>query len=51
MSLGVSITAVLLACPVAYLLALIAGTSKYTLLLVIIVPFLTSYCSGCSPGA
>ncbi len=43
MSLGVSITAVLLAYPVAYLLALIAGTRKYTLLLVIIVPFLTSY--------
>ncbi|MGZ8580825.1 MAG: hypothetical protein ACXWW9_06025, partial [Actinomycetota bacterium] len=41
MSLGVSITAVLLAYPVAYLLALIAGTRKYTLLLVIIVPFLT----------
>ena len=43
MSLGVSITAVLLAYPVAYLLALIAGSRKYTLLLVIIVPFLTSY--------
>ena len=43
MSLGVSITSVLLAYPVAYLLALIAGTRKYTLLLVIIVPFLTSY--------
>jgi len=43
MSLGVSITAVLIAYPVAYLLALIAGTRKYTLLLVIIVPFLTSY--------
>jgi spermidine/putrescine transport system permease protein len=41
--LGVSITAVLLAYPVAYLLALIAGTRKYMLLLVIIVPFLTSY--------
>ena len=43
MSLGVSITSVLLAYPVAYLLALIAGKRKYTLLLVIIVPFLTSY--------
>jgi spermidine/putrescine transport system permease protein len=43
MSLGVSVTSVLLAYPVAYLLALIAGTRKYTLLLVIIVPFLTSY--------
>jgi spermidine/putrescine transport system permease protein len=43
MSLGVSITSVLLAYPVAYLLALIAGSKKYTLLLVIIVPFLTSY--------
>jgi spermidine/putrescine transport system permease protein len=43
MSLGVSITSVLLAYPVAYLLALIAGSRKYTLLLVIIVPFLTSY--------
>jgi spermidine/putrescine transport system permease protein len=43
MSLGVSITSVLFAYPVAYLLALIAGTRKYTLLLVIIVPFLTSY--------
>ena len=43
MSLGVSITAVLLAYPVAYLLALVAGSRKYTLLLVIIVPFLTSY--------
>jgi len=43
MSLGVSITSVLLAYPIAYLLALIAGRRKYTLLLVIIVPFLTSY--------
>ncbi|MGZ5288600.1 MAG: ABC transporter permease [Actinomycetota bacterium] len=43
MSLGVSVTSILLAYPVAYLLALIAGTRKYTLLLVIIVPFLTSY--------
>jgi spermidine/putrescine transport system permease protein len=43
MSLGVSVTSVLLAYPIAYLLALIAGRRKYTLLLVIIVPFLTSY--------
>lgn len=43
MSLGVSITSVLLSYPIAYLLALIAGKRKYTLLLVIIVPFLTSY--------
>ena len=43
MSLGVSITSVLLAYPIAYLLALLAGKRKYTLLLVIIVPFLTSY--------
>ncbi len=43
MSLGVSITSVLLAYPVAYLLALVAGRRKYTLLLVIVAPFLTSY--------
>ncbi len=43
MSLGVSITCVFLAYPVAYMLALVAGRRKYTLLLVIIVPFLTSY--------
>jgi spermidine/putrescine transport system permease protein len=43
MSLGVSITCVLLSYPVAYMLALVAGRRKYTLLLVIIVPFLTSY--------
>ena len=43
MSLGVSISAVLLAYPVAYLIALVSGKRKYTLLLVIIVPFLTSY--------
>ena len=43
MSLGVSITCVLLAYPVAYMLALVAGRRKYTLLLVIITPFLTSY--------
>jgi len=43
MSLGVSLTCVLLAYPVAYMLALVAGRRKYTLLLVIITPFLTSY--------
>ena len=43
MSLVVSGIALVLAYPVAYLLALIAGRRKYVLLLVIIVPFLTSY--------
>jgi len=43
MSLTVSLTALILAYPVGYLLALIAGRRKYVLLLVIIVPFLTSY--------
>lgn len=43
MSAFVSVTTVILAYPVAYLLALVAGRRKYTLLLVIIVPFLTSY--------
>lgn len=43
MSFGVSVTSLVLAYPVAYLLALISGTRKYTLLLLIIVPFLTSY--------
>jgi spermidine/putrescine transport system permease protein len=43
MSTVVSVTSVILAYPVAYLLALVAGKRKYTLLLVIIVPFLTSY--------
>ena len=43
MSLGVSVTCVILAYPVAYMLALVAGRRKYTLLLVIITPFLTSY--------
>ena len=41
--LGVSITCVLLSYPVAYMLALVAGRRKYTLLLIIIAPFLTSY--------
>jgi spermidine/putrescine transport system permease protein len=43
MSLGVSITCLLLSYPVAYMLALVAGRRKYTLLLIIIAPFLTSY--------
>jgi spermidine/putrescine transport system permease protein len=43
MSFGVSITCVVLAYPIAYMLALVAGRRKYTLLLVIITPFLTSY--------
>jgi spermidine/putrescine transport system permease protein len=43
MSLYVSVSSVALAYPVAYFLALVAGKRKYTLLLVIIVPFLTSY--------
>jgi spermidine/putrescine transport system permease protein len=43
MSTVVSVTALVLAYPVAYLLALLGGRRKYTLLLIIIVPFLTSY--------
>ncbi len=43
MSLTVSIVVVLLAYPVGYYLALIAHRRKYTLLLFIIAPFLTSY--------
>jgi ABC-type spermidine/putrescine transport system permease subunit I len=43
MSTIVSFTALFLAYPIAYLLALLAGARKYTLLLIIIVPFLTSY--------
>jgi spermidine/putrescine transport system permease protein len=43
LSIGVSITCVLLAYPVAYFLALVAGRRKYTLLLLILAPFLTSY--------
>lgn len=42
-SLTVSIICVLLAYPVAYFLALVAGRRKYTLLLVTIAPFLTSF--------
>jgi spermidine/putrescine transport system permease protein len=43
MSLIVSISSVLMAYPVAYFLALVAIRRKYTLLLVVIGPFLTSY--------
>lgn len=43
MALVVSILSVLLAYPVAYFLAQVAGRRRYTLLLVIIAPFLTSY--------
>lgn len=43
MSTIVSITSVGLAYPVAYLLALVSGSRKYTLLLVIIAPALTAY--------
>jgi spermidine/putrescine transport system permease protein len=43
MALIVSVGSVLLAYPIAYVLALVAGRRKYTLLLVIIAPFLTSY--------
>jgi spermidine/putrescine transport system permease protein len=43
LSTTVSVVSVLLAYPVAYVLALVAGRRKYTLLLLIIAPFLTSY--------
>ncbi|HEX6009344.1 MAG TPA: ABC transporter permease [Actinomycetota bacterium] len=43
MALVVSVISVVTAYPVAYVLALVAGSRKYTLLLVIIAPFLTSY--------
>jgi spermidine/putrescine transport system permease protein len=43
MALVVSVIAIVLAYPVAYFLALVAGARRYTLLLVIIAPFLTSY--------
>ncbi len=42
-SLTVSVICVALSYPVAYFLALVAGRRKYTLLLVTIAPFLTSY--------
>lgn len=43
LSTVVSVVSVLLAYPVAYVLALVAGRRKYTLLLLILAPFLTSY--------
>jgi len=43
MALIVSVVAVLLAYPIGYVLALVAGRRKYTWLLLIIAPFLTSY--------
>lgn len=43
MSLIVSVSAVVMAYPVAYFLALVAGRNKYSLLLLTIGPFLTSY--------
>jgi spermidine/putrescine transport system permease protein len=43
MALTVSIVVVVLAYPLGYFLALVAGKRKYVLLLLIIVPFLTSY--------
>ena len=43
MALAVAVISVVLAYPVAYFLAMVAGLRKYTLLLVIIAPFLTSY--------
>lgn len=43
MALTVSIVVVLLAYPIGYFLALVAGRRKYVLLLLIIAPFLTSY--------
>ena len=43
MSLTASVVVVLLAYPVAYYLALVVGRRKYTLLLLAIAPFLTSY--------
>ncbi|HZB78612.1 MAG TPA: ABC transporter permease [Actinomycetota bacterium] len=43
MSLTVSIVVVVLAYPLGYFLALVAGKRKYVLLLLVIVPFLTSY--------
>jgi len=43
MAMTSSVTAVLIALPVAYFLAFCIGKSKYTWLLVVIAPFLTSY--------
>ena len=43
MEMTSSVTAVLIAIPVAYFLAFCVGKSKYTWLLIVIAPFLTSY--------
>jgi spermidine/putrescine transport system permease protein len=43
MALTVSVIVVTLAYPLGYFLALVAGKRKYVLLLLVIVPFLTSY--------
>jgi len=43
MAMTSSVTAVIIAIPVAYFLAFCIGKSKYTWLLVVIAPFLTSY--------
>jgi len=43
MAMTASVTAVIIAIPVAYFLAFCIGKSKYTWLLVVIAPFLTSY--------
>ncbi len=43
MAMTSSVTAVLIAIPVAYFLAFCVGKSKYTWLLIVIAPFLTSY--------
>ncbi|HEX5470167.1 MAG TPA: ABC transporter permease [Gaiellaceae bacterium] len=43
MALIVSVTAVLMAYPIAYFLALVASKRKYILLLLILTPFLVSY--------
>ena len=43
MALSVSVIVVVLAYPLGYYLALVAGKRKYVLLLLVIVPFLTSY--------
>ena len=43
MALTVSLIVVILAYPLGYFLALVAGKRRYVLLLLVIVPFLTSY--------
>jgi spermidine/putrescine transport system permease protein len=42
-SITVSVLSVLLAYPVAYFMALVAGNRKYTALVIILIPFFTSY--------